>query len=163
MSYTLLHDPNNAVSAAFLAAFGTSGQVLSDPGQCASLLSNIQGYPTVVYTDSKGVSHALFDPADMAAVTAWQAGIDNGQATVPQVEFTRLGFLGLFTDAELAQLKLVEATDQTVAVFWEKYRAADTIRLDDPTTVAALGYLVSKAYLTDARRVAILAGQAPAC
>ena len=73
---TLLHDPNNAASTAFLALYGTSGAVITGHDACVSAFPNIQGFPTVVYQDANGASHFLFNPPDMAAVTAWRAGVD---------------------------------------------------------------------------------------
>ena len=74
--YTLLHDPNNAASTAFLALYGTSGAVVSGHNDCVADYPNIQGFPTVVYQDANGASHFLFNPPDMPTVTAWRAGID---------------------------------------------------------------------------------------
>ncbi len=71
---------------------------------------------------------------------------------------TKLEFLALFTDEEKVRLKSLESTDPTVALFWEEYRTADSILLDDQRVIRGLEYLAAAGHLTAERKAAILAG-----
>ena len=62
---------------------------------------------------------------------AWIAGFSDAR----KIEHTKLEFLALFTDEEKIRLKALEDSDPTVGLFWEEYRTADSIRLDDPRTI----------------------------
>jgi len=76
----------------------------------------------------------------------------------PKVEFTKTDFLDLFTVEEQIALKGLEKTDDAVALFWERYRVADNIRLDDPRTIGAINMLAAAGHITLDRAAAILEG-----
>ena len=169
MSIIILHSPHNGASRAFLAALGVAPageDVTVDIGGTAvrivsnhELAAGIAGfgdYPALVYAPGEAV-YVLNRPE------SWQQCLDFmdapwGPEGPPAFrEMTRLEFLNRFTQAEQVLLKSLEATDATVAVFWEQYRAASAIRTDDARTIAALDYLAGQGHLAAGRKAEILA------
>jgi len=146
--YTLLHDPNNAASIAFLAIFGTSGAVITGHDQCVAYMPNIQGFPTVVYTDGNGNNHALYNPADMPTVTAWRQGIDNPPAAPKPTSIPLAAFLERFTDAQLAGFQTAAATDpQMQVIIWRTNTTpGGMIDLTNPVVQGYINYAASKGY-----------------
>ncbi|GFK95752.1 hypothetical protein NNJEOMEG_03620 [Fundidesulfovibrio magnetotacticus] len=168
---TLLHSPYDADSRDFLAALGvaepesddvtveTGGQavrIVSDQAKAVAACPAFSRYPTFVASDGRVVS----------GPKTWQECLDfeaasggGGFAPDPQAlaELTRLDFLARFTEAELVLLKSLEASDPNVGLFWEQWRAATTVRGDDPRTVRALDYMTAQGHLAPGRKEAILA------
>lgn len=168
MGITILHSPFNEASRAFLAALGiapagddvavdiggTAVRVVSDHERAAGI-AGFGDYPALVYAPGEAV-YVLNRPE------SWQQCLDFLDAPWgpegPPVsrELTRLEFLNRFTQAEQVLLKSLEATDPTVAVFWEQYRAASAIRTDDARAIAALDYLAAHGHLAAGRKEEIL-------
>jgi hypothetical protein len=69
---------------------------------------------------------------------------------------TKLDFLGLFTQGEVAAAMALKAT--TLAVFWLFYEAATTFERDDPRTLAGLDALVAAEVIDAERKADIIAG-----
>ncbi|WP_027190081.1 hypothetical protein [Fundidesulfovibrio putealis] len=169
MIYILLHDPNNAASRILMAELGGEPagtdvniiydgrevRVISKHTLAVAACPNFSAYPAIVVQDGEIVRVK-------SPVVSWADCldfIDNPPAPsipTPKIEHTKLEFLALFTDEEKIRLKALEATDPTVGLFWEEYRTADSIRLDDPRTVRAVEYLAAQGYITAARKAAIL-------
>jgi hypothetical protein len=161
--YTLLNDPLNAQSEAFVPLYSNSGAIINGSAACVAAYPAIQGYPTVVYQDASGNNHFLFDPKTMADVTAWRTGVDNPPAT--PVTTLELGdFLNLFTATELIGFQTASTTDPEMAVII--WRANTTpggvIDLTNPVVIEGVDYAASKGYggFTATRAAQVLAGQA---
>jgi len=169
MSITILHSPFNEASRAFLAALGIAPQgddvTVDINGTAVRVVSNhelaagIAGfgdYPALVYSPGEAV-YVLNRPE------SWKQCLDFldapwGPEGPPAFrEMTRLEFLNRFTQAEQVLLKSLESSDPTVAVFWEQYRAASSIRTDDARTIRALDYLTAQGHLAAGRKEQILA------
>jgi hypothetical protein len=158
--YTLLHDPNNAVSTAFLALYGTSGAAITGHDACVAAFPNIQGFPTVVYQEAQGANHFLYAPPDMSTVTAWRTAIDNPPATSKPTVIPLAAFLMRFTDAQLTGIQQATSTDPLMQVYI--WRANTTpgamIDLTNQEVVGAVNYAAGKGYggLTAAEATMIL-------
>lgn len=153
---TLLHDPNNAASTAFLALYGTSGAVITGHDACVAAFPNIQGFPTVVYQDAAGNNHALYNPGTMEAVTAWQAGIDNPPAPPTPTVISKYAFASRFTPAERQSVLAATASDVILQDARSMLDMAQDVDLTDPNTANYVNYLASKSLLTASRATAIL-------
>lgn len=69
---------------------------------------------------------------------------------------TKLDFLGLFTQGEVAAAMALKAT--TLAVFWLFYEAASAFERDDPRTLAGLAALEAAEVIDAERKAGIIAG-----
>jgi len=171
MNITLLHSAQVETSRAIVQELGGEPaendatithdgrevRIVSKHALAVGVCPNFSAYPAVVVTD--GGELRVKSPVESWAQCL--EFIDNPPAppVCPRkLEFTRLEFLNLFTDEEKIQLKTLENTDPTVALFWEEYRTAQVIRLDDPRTIWSIEYLASRNYLTSARKAEILGG-----
>jgi hypothetical protein len=139
---------------------GRDVRIVSKHALAAGVCPNFSAYPAVVVTGEDGTVRVKSPVGDWAECLDF---IDNPPVPAPtgparKVDLTRLEFLDCFTDQEKVQLKSLEATDPVVGLFWEEYRAAASIRLDDPRTVKAVGHLASLGYITEARKAEILGG-----
>lgn len=165
MGLILLHSDDVEASRAFKDAFGSAGLVLETHGECVAAHGTLTGYPTVLYEDSAGARHALYNPASMQDVDTWVWSLVN-QPVQGKTVFTRLEFMNLFTLAELAAAKEAAKTDPIMDVIWTKVGVAEEVVTTDPVTIDAVGYLTTapagSPVLTAERAAAILAGQAPA-
>ncbi|MFP5222284.1 MAG: hypothetical protein ACLGSA_08350 [Acidobacteriota bacterium] len=136
---------------------GRDVRVISKHALAVAACPNFSAYPAVVVLDGQ-------DMRVKSPVESWAECLDfadnppQAAPTVPasKIEHTKLEFLSLFTDEEKISLKALEDTDPTVALFWEEYRTADSIRLDDPRTVRAVEYLAAQGYIAAERKAAIL-------
>lgn len=136
---------------------GRNVRIVSKHALAVGVCPNFSGYPVIVVVADDGTQRVK------SQVESWAECVEFIDAPAPaqvaqarKVQFTRLEFLNLFADEEKVRLKALESTDPAVALFWEEYRAADSVRLDDPRTVGAIEYLVSKQYLAESRRADIL-------
>lgn len=153
---TLLHDPNNADSVAFFTLFGESGTVIADHAACVAVMANFQGYPTVLYEDASGAQHALYNPADMAAVEAWRQGIDNPPALAAPTVITKYTFLNRFTMAELAAAITAVAGNVQLQAGQKLLDAAQEVDLTDANIAAYMALLVEAGALTQDRATTIM-------
>ncbi|EFL52047.1 hypothetical protein DesfrDRAFT_1216 [Solidesulfovibrio fructosivorans JJ]] len=149
----LLHSDLVAASRNLLALWQTAnpvpGDVITDHATAVALMSNIQGYPTVVYEDASGQRHVLFNPSTLEAISAWRDDIDNPPA---QARFSPAEFMRLFTQNELDAVLAAEATDTDVRRMWAFIRAVGYVDMADPLTQSSLRMLREKNYLaTDER------------
>jgi len=136
---------------------GREVRVISKHALAVAACPNFSAYPAIVVQDGETVRVK-------SPVESWAECLnfaDNPPQPAPSVparkiELTKLEFLALFTDEEKISLKALEGTDPTVALFWEEYRTADSIRLDDKRTIRAVEYLASQGYIPAERKTAIL-------
>ena len=136
---------------------GREVRVISKHALAVVACPNFSAYPAIVVQDGETVR--VKSPVDSWADAL--AFVDNppvAATPAPKVEFTRTDFLDLFTIEEQVALKGLEKTDDAVALFWERYRVADNIRLDDPRTIGAINMLATAGHITPARAAAILEG-----
>ena len=154
MSLILLHDPNNAASVAFLPLFGASGEVITGHDACVAAYPNIQGYPTVAY---KG--QTLFNPVDMAAVSAWQAGIDHPpvQALGPIVSKYTFS-TKLLTSVEGMAIFALSKTNPQMEYAKMIFDQAEQVDLHDPNVAMYLGVARQAGVITGERVAQVLAG-----
>lgn len=75
---------------------------------------------------------------------------------------TKLQFMSLFTDAELAGVYQAARSNVMVEVWLEKLKLAETMNLADARTQAGIDSLVAAGLLEAARGEAIKVGEAPA-
>jgi len=161
--YTLLHDPLNAASTAFLALFGSSGAVITGHDACVAAYPSIQGFPTVVYQDAGGADHFLFNPESMAAVTAWSEGIDtalSSPATLGPIIEKGIFLTQMITPQEGAAMELAVTKDTTGELIFAKsvYENESVIDLRSTALSLYLNAMVAAGALTAARVTQILAG-----
>jgi len=136
---------------------GREVRVISKHSLAVAACPNFSAYPVIMVQDGETVR--LKSP-----VESWAECLDftdnppQPAQTVPapKIEHTKLEFLARFSDEEKISLKALEDTDPTVALFWEEYRTADSIRLDDPRTIRAVEYLAAQGYIPAERKAAIL-------
>ncbi len=155
MDIILLHSAQVEASRNVLAGLPIGVTVIDKHSEAVAACPNFSAYPALVVKD--GDTMRVLSPFSTWAEA--QAFIDNTPAPPVEqrkMELTKLEFLSLFTDDEKVQLKALESTNPVVALFWEEYRTAETIRLDDPRTVRAISYLAMQGYITDARKNEIL-------
>lgn len=81
-------------------------------------------------------------------------------ATPPEPLYSRLEFLGRFTDAEIAAIIAQSDTTPGIAVWREKLAMADSVRLSDQRVIDGVNYLAAEGVITQARAAEIL-GNAP--
>jgi len=77
---------------------------------------------------------------------------------LPVGGMTRLAFIRRFTLAE--RISIRQSTDPIVVDGIAMLEAAEEVKLDDPDTVALIGYLVTQGLLTQERAAEILAQEA---
>lgn len=146
-----------------LTAGGEPVELPTNPVQSVTLGEGISIFPAVLVEDDapEGKILAGREPVilpDRVELRPVWADAPPPPAPAPLPELTKLQFLARFTDEEKVLLKSLEATDPTVALFWEEYRTADSIRLDDPRVIRGLTYLASQEHITEARKLEILEG-----
>jgi hypothetical protein len=159
---TLLHDPNNAASVAFLALWGTTGPVITGHDASVAAYPAIQGYPTVVYQDASGNNHFLFNPADMAAVTAWETAIKTPSQAQP-VYVSKIDFNNRFEASERQAVLLAIRNGDVVLEDANNTLSLTTdppgVNLNDTNLQSWANYLVNDVKILTAERAnAILAG-----
>lgn len=135
---------------------GRGVRIVSKHALAVGVCPNFSAYPAIVVTGEDGTTRVKSPVGTWAECLDF---IDNPPvppAPVRRVEFSKLEFLSRFTDEEKVQLKTLEATDPVVGLFWEEYRAAESIRLDDPRTIKSVEHLASMHYITDDRKAEIL-------
>ena len=138
---------------------GREVRVISKHALAVAACPNFSAYPAVVVQDGETVGVK-------SPVQSWQECLDFADnppqpatsVPAPKIEFTKTDFLDLFTVEEQIALKGLEKTDDAVALFWERYRVADNIRLDDPRTIGAINMLAAAGHITPARATVILEG-----
>lgn len=172
MQIIILHSQYSPLSLALLESMGIlpdgadmtitheerEVRIISEHAQAVAACPNFSAYPAIVVQD--GASVRVKSPVESWAEC--QDFVDNpptSEAPAPKIEFTRLEFLNLFTGEEQVALKAAES-NPAVGVFWESWRAADCIRLDDSRTIAAVSMLATPeiGIITPARAAAILEG-----
>ncbi|KAF0235362.1 MAG: hypothetical protein FD177_116 [Desulfovibrionaceae bacterium] len=173
MEITLLHSAQVATSRnivrelggdpagneATITHEGREVRVISKHALAVAACPNFSAYPAIVVQDGETVRVK-------SPVESWQDCLDFADnppepapsIPTPKIEFTKTDFLDLFTVEEQVALKGLEKTDDAVALFWERYRVADNIRLDDPRTIGAINMLAAAGHITLARAAAILEG-----
>jgi len=173
MQITVLHSEMVEASRAITAAFGLHSdvvdasvimdghavQVIGKHSLAVAACPNFSAYPAIVIQD--GETLRVKSPVESWADCL--AFVDNPPVPAPsnparKIEFTKTDFLDLFTVEEQIALKGLEQTDTAVALFWERYRVADNIRLDDPRTIRAITMLAAAGHITPERAAAILEG-----
>ena len=152
-----MHSEYVAASRNFLALWSAAspvpGEVLLDHAACVAMMPNMQGYPTVVYEDAAGQRHVLFNPQNLAAVTAWRDGIDNPpKSTV----MSRYVFSQRFHSDEMLAILAAQSTDTAVALFLKLLDYAEQVDLTDTNLTSAFAHMVSAGLLTQDRATAIL-------
>lgn len=174
MDITLLHSAQVEASRAIVEELGLDAgtvdstvtkdghtvRVVGNHALAVAVCRNFSAYPAIVVRDGEA-QRAKSPVASWAECTQFvesPAELPSPGVPATRPALTKLEFLRLFTDEELVRLKTLEAADPAVAVFWEQYRAADNLRLDDERTAMAIEYLASKGYITPERKSAILAG-----
>lgn len=138
---------------------GRAVRVISKHALAVAACPNFSAYPAIVVQDGESVRVK-------SPVESWAECLDfvdnppqpAPSVPAPKIEHSKLEFLALFTEEEKISLKALEGTDPTVALFWEEYRTADSIRLDDPRTIRAVEYLAAQGYIP-AERKAVILGQ----
>ncbi|MFD2206647.1 hypothetical protein [Kiloniella antarctica] len=79
----------------------------------------------------------------------------------PAPKLSSIDFFALFEAEELA-IEVAGETDPNIRIFLRWATGADVISMDNTKVIGGLDYLISKELLTEERKAAILAGQAPA-
>jgi len=170
MKIILLHSEQVESSRAILAEIGSSPsgddvtvthegkdiRIISNHALAVSVRPNFRAYPALMVQGEDGVVRIKSPVGSWSECVAFLAGTEPEVQAPAQVEFSKLEFLALFTDEEKISLKALEQTDPTVALFWEEYRTAQSIRLDDPRTIRAIEYLSAQGYLGEGRKESIL-------
>ncbi|WP_173086443.1 hypothetical protein [Fundidesulfovibrio magnetotacticus] len=138
---------------------GIGVRIVSDHARCVGINPTFRAYPVLLYTLGQ-------DTYQLDAPTSWQQCLEFmddpfGDADSGLARMSKLDFLDLFTQAELEALKGLEASVPSVAVFWEKYRAAEYMNLTDPRTVASIRALETAGLIAAGRADRILAGEEP--
>lgn len=131
-------------------------RVVSKHALAAQLCPAFGAYPAVAVPDGAGGMRVCSPVADWAGCLAFAGEEPGPEPARPPGALTKLEFLGRFTGEEKMALKALEATDPNVALFWEEYRAAQSIDLGDPRTVHAVEYLGAQGLLAPGRADAIL-------
>lgn len=139
---------------------GHSVRVVGKHALAVGVCPNFSAYPAVVVKNGEAVwvKSPVESWADCLAFLSAPAQPLSPGVPAVRPALSKLEFLRLFTDEELVRLKMLEGSDPVVAVFWEQYRAAESLRPDDERTGRAIEYLASKGYITPERKSAILAG-----
>ena len=135
---------------------GRDVHIVSKHALAVGVCPNFSGYPVIVVAEDNGVLRAKSQVGSWAECLEFIDQAPAAPVAVKKTELSKLEFLSLFTDEEKVSLKSLESVDPVIALFWEEFRTADAITLDDPRTLHALGYLVSKDYLSEARQAEIL-------
>lgn len=130
---------------------GREVRIVSKHALAVGLCPSFSAYPACVVIDDGGDMRVKSPAGSWAECLAFALAPPARGPVFPR-EFTRLDFLNRFTDQEKVLLKSLESSDPIVALFWEEWRCAEAISLDDPRTVRALDYLVQQGHLTPARR-----------
>lgn len=102
-------------------------------------------------TDRPDAQVGMTYDADSDTFTPPPAPPDYGRTVSPRE------FLQLFTATERKNIRNAAKTDDDVADWLALAQVPEPIRLQHPTTISGLNFLVSKSLLTSARRDAILA------
>jgi len=139
--------------ALWKAADPVPGNVVTDHAAAVALMPAFQGYPAVVYEAGDGQRHCLFNPPDVAAVTAWREEIDNPPVATTM---THLSFRKRFTFEERVAIEAAAVTDPAVRTVQKDFEAAQEIDLAYPDLITGIALLVSKGLLTQDRADAIL-------
>ena len=79
-------------------------------------------------------------------------------APAPKPPISKLAFLALFTDTELATILTVAQSNMTVAVYVKKLDAATEVLLTDQLTIDSMNALESAGILAAGRAAQILGG-----
>jgi hypothetical protein len=158
--YTLLNDPLNAQSEAFVPLYSNAGAIINGSAACAAAYPQIQGFPTVVYQDASGNNHALYNPGTMAAVREWREAIDNPPPPPSPTVISRGDFLLRFTQAELVAIMTALPSDPELQAAKMLMEASDNnqVGLTWTTTTTYINYLVTRtpSILTQDRATTIL-------
>ncbi len=153
----LLHSELVAASRDLLALWQAAdpipGEVVIDHAAAVALMPAFQGYPAVVYEDASGARHCLFNPADLAAVTSWRAGIDNPP---PATVMSKYIFSRRFMADEMMAILAIRSTDPAVGLFLQLLDYAQEVDLSDTNIKSGIEYLVSIGKLAQDRATAIL-------
>lgn len=96
------------------------------------------------------------------AAEARAAAVAGLVAASELLPISKLQFMSLFTDAELAGVYQAARSNVMVEVWLEKLKLAETVSLADARTQAGIDSLVAAGLLEAARGEAIKAGEAPA-
>jgi hypothetical protein len=79
-------------------------------------------------------------------------------ATAPSVRtLTKLEYMNRFTDAELAAIYTAAKSNVQVEVWLDKFKLAEEINLDDPSTISGVQALEAAGLLSTGRSAEILA------
>ena len=135
---------------------GREVRIISKHAQAVAACPNFSAYPAIVVQDGE-TQHVKSPVASWEECLSFIESIPGPQPT-RKIVFTKTDFLDLFTVEEQIALKGLEKTDDAVALFWERYRVADDIRLDDPRTIGAINMLAASGHISQERAAAILGG-----
>jgi len=130
-------------------------RVVSKHALAVGVCANFSAYPACVVVEESGDIRAKSPVDSWAECLAFALTPPSPGPTLPR-EFTRLEFLNRFTVQEQVLLKSLEGTDPVVGLFWEQWRGAEHINLDDPRTIAGVGQLAADGRITQARADEIL-------
>lgn len=148
----LLHSEHVTASRDLLALWDAQtpspGEVVTSHEAAVALMPAFQGYPAVVYEDATGARSTLFNPPDLAAVTAWRNSIDNPS---PVTILTHLAFRKRFTFTERTAIEAAAVADPEVRTVQKDFEAAQEIDLTYPDLIAGLTLLMAKGLLTQTR------------
>ena len=78
-----------------------------------------------------------------------------------ELKFSKPRFLELFTIEELAKLYTARDTDVVIQIFMDRLDMVDEVDLTSKSVKDAIGYMLSKGMLTEARAQEILSGTFP--
>ena len=130
-----------------------------EPTAAIALAGGYSIWPVTVTPDA---------PASGQIVTGHTTTVASGVVTVtpvygvapvvtPSSQIAKVDFLKRFQSKELIAAKGLEATDTTIALFWEQFRAiTNFVDLSDQDVTQAVDYMVTKNVLTADRATAIL-------
>lgn len=82
--------------------------------------------------------------------------IDPPEVSAPPKQFTSLGYLDLFTDAEQLAVATATMENASVKLWYDRMLAASFITLADPRTEAGLSALVTAGLITATRKKKII-------
>lgn len=139
-----------------LARDGAEVRVVSKHALAVGLCPAFTAYPAVAVTSEGGAVRVKSPVSSWAQCLAFAGEEPEPEAQRPPSGLTRLEFLDRFTDEEKLALKNLEDTDVFVALFWEQFRAAQSIDLGDQRTVQAVEYLGAQGHISPERAAEIL-------
>jgi len=130
----------------------------STKGMPSNLVVVTAGMPTTPETAYLNADNATVSTKALTAAEtkARNAGPGGKLPPLPRPPISKLEFMSLFTDAELAAIFTAAKTNVTMEVWAEKLKAATQVHLDNPTLIAGVKALEAASLIKAGRAAVIL-------